>query len=70
VNYGRESISLLEAILPESLLEVGSEGWDVGRAPSHEHALYVAGSDTGGLERLLDRLPDQIELWSDHRLER
>jgi hypothetical protein len=70
VNYGRESVSLLDALLAECLLEVGPKRWDVGRPASHENPLHLAGFDAGCLERLLDGLPDQIELWSDHRLER
>jgi len=70
VNDGGERISLLETILAESPHQVGSEGRDVCRTASHEHAVDISRLDRCRIQRSRDRLADEVELGSDHRLER
>jgi hypothetical protein len=67
---GGERVSLLETILAECQSKVGPESRDVCGAASQEHSVDISRFDRCRVERSPDRLADNVQLGSDHRLER
>jgi len=69
VNDCGECISLLQPIFAKSPGQVVAEGGNVGRAARQQHSFYLCRLDASLVERSPDRLADQVQLGSDHRLE-
>ncbi len=70
MNDCGECISLLQPIFAKGPGQVVAEGGYVGGSAGQQHTFYVRRLDAGLVKRAPNRRADQVQLGSDHGLER